>query len=255
MTPLWQSHDGGGPLGWSNMLLRPVTLATYLDQDWRRCLERREPLPRSAPTHNRYGSAASQQTRPRPEPSSHAGARGGADQLAENHCPAAPRRTIGSLSSTTADQTSARALEPRRGDGRGGSARREPLPGSAPTHNRFAQQHHSRPDLGQSPRATPGRRAGRISSPRTTARQRPDAQSVSHSSAADRTPARALEPRRGVRVRRVSSPRTTARQRCDASSHAGAWGGAGQACREPLPGSAPTHNRVRSAARQTGPRP
>ncbi|WUV43722.1 arabinosyltransferase domain-containing protein [Nocardia vinacea] len=36
ITTLWQSHDGGGPLGWSNMLLRPRTLATYLDQDWRR---------------------------------------------------------------------------------------------------------------------------------------------------------------------------------------------------------------------------
>ncbi|WP_330253802.1 arabinosyltransferase domain-containing protein [Nocardia sp. NBC_00565] len=36
ITSLWQSRDGGGPLGWSNMLLRPRTLATYLDQDWRR---------------------------------------------------------------------------------------------------------------------------------------------------------------------------------------------------------------------------
>ncbi|WP_433714738.1 arabinosyltransferase domain-containing protein [Nocardia sp. CA-084685] len=36
ITTLWQSHDGGGPLGWSNMLLHPRTLATYLDQDWRR---------------------------------------------------------------------------------------------------------------------------------------------------------------------------------------------------------------------------
>ncbi|MEC3958471.1 arabinosyltransferase domain-containing protein [Nocardia sp. CDC153] len=38
MTTLWQSHDGGGALGWSSMLLRPVTLATFLDndprQDW-----------------------------------------------------------------------------------------------------------------------------------------------------------------------------------------------------------------------------
>ncbi|WP_407671604.1 arabinosyltransferase domain-containing protein [Nocardia aurantiaca] len=33
MTTLWQSHDGGGALGWSSMLLRPVTLATYLDND------------------------------------------------------------------------------------------------------------------------------------------------------------------------------------------------------------------------------
>ncbi|WP_405498036.1 arabinosyltransferase domain-containing protein [Nocardia sp. NBC_00511] len=35
MTTLWQSHDGGGALGWSSMLVRPYTLATYLDNDWR----------------------------------------------------------------------------------------------------------------------------------------------------------------------------------------------------------------------------
>ncbi|MFF2557203.1 arabinosyltransferase domain-containing protein [Nocardia sp. NPDC058058] len=35
-TNLWENHDGGGPLGWSTMLLRPHTLATYLNQDWRR---------------------------------------------------------------------------------------------------------------------------------------------------------------------------------------------------------------------------
>ncbi|WP_084478867.1 arabinosyltransferase domain-containing protein [Nocardia jejuensis] len=34
MTSLWQSHDGGGALGWSTMLLRPYTLATYLKDDW-----------------------------------------------------------------------------------------------------------------------------------------------------------------------------------------------------------------------------
>ncbi|MEC3920046.1 arabinosyltransferase domain-containing protein [Nocardia sp. CDC160] len=33
MTTLWQSHDGGGALGWSSMLLRPVTLATFLAND------------------------------------------------------------------------------------------------------------------------------------------------------------------------------------------------------------------------------
>ncbi|WP_228000876.1 arabinosyltransferase domain-containing protein [Nocardia australiensis] len=36
ITSLWQSHDGGGPLGWTGMLLRGRTLATYLDHDWRR---------------------------------------------------------------------------------------------------------------------------------------------------------------------------------------------------------------------------
>ncbi|WSJ14254.1 arabinosyltransferase domain-containing protein [Nocardia sp. NBC_01327] len=35
-TNAWESHEGGGPLGWSSMLLRPHTLATYLNQDWRR---------------------------------------------------------------------------------------------------------------------------------------------------------------------------------------------------------------------------
>ncbi|MGW0179556.1 arabinosyltransferase domain-containing protein [Nocardia sp. NPDC003345] len=33
-TNLWQSHDGGGPLGWSRQLLRSETLATYLKDDW-----------------------------------------------------------------------------------------------------------------------------------------------------------------------------------------------------------------------------
>ncbi len=33
-TDLWESHDGGGPLGWSQQLLRTQTLATYLKDDW-----------------------------------------------------------------------------------------------------------------------------------------------------------------------------------------------------------------------------
>ncbi|MFF0490751.1 arabinosyltransferase domain-containing protein [Nocardia sp. NPDC004068] len=33
-TNLWESHDGGGPLGWSQQLLHSQTLATYLDHDW-----------------------------------------------------------------------------------------------------------------------------------------------------------------------------------------------------------------------------
>ncbi|UFS99999.1 arabinosyltransferase domain-containing protein [Nocardia huaxiensis] len=34
-TNLWQNHDSGGPLGWSSLLLRPQTVATYLDKSWR----------------------------------------------------------------------------------------------------------------------------------------------------------------------------------------------------------------------------
>ncbi|MFI5781530.1 arabinosyltransferase domain-containing protein [Nocardia sp. NPDC051570] len=34
-TNLWESHDGGGPLGWSQQLLHSQTLATYLDHSWR----------------------------------------------------------------------------------------------------------------------------------------------------------------------------------------------------------------------------
>ncbi|MEU1981232.1 arabinosyltransferase domain-containing protein [Nocardia sp. NPDC019395] len=33
-TSVWQSHDGGGPLGWSRQLLRSQTIATYLKDDW-----------------------------------------------------------------------------------------------------------------------------------------------------------------------------------------------------------------------------
>lgn len=35
-TNLWQNHDGGGPLGWTGLLLHARTLPTYLDQDWDR---------------------------------------------------------------------------------------------------------------------------------------------------------------------------------------------------------------------------
>ncbi|MBF6330140.1 arabinosyltransferase domain-containing protein [Nocardia transvalensis] len=34
-TNLWESHDGGGPLGWSQQLLHSQTLATYLNHAWR----------------------------------------------------------------------------------------------------------------------------------------------------------------------------------------------------------------------------
>ncbi|MFJ4657791.1 arabinosyltransferase domain-containing protein [Nocardia sp. NPDC088792] len=53
MTTLWQSHDGGGALGWSNMLLRPHTMATYLQDDWRNDwgeLQRLDPIDESAVT-------------------------------------------------------------------------------------------------------------------------------------------------------------------------------------------------------------
>ncbi|MFC8046930.1 arabinosyltransferase domain-containing protein [Nocardia sp. NPDC057353] len=36
ITSLWQNHDGGGPLGWTTLLLRAETLPTYLAHDWRR---------------------------------------------------------------------------------------------------------------------------------------------------------------------------------------------------------------------------
>lgn len=36
ITNLWQGHDGGGPLGWTGLLLAAETLPTYLDHDWYR---------------------------------------------------------------------------------------------------------------------------------------------------------------------------------------------------------------------------
>lgn len=35
MTSQWLGHDNGGPLGWTGMLLRSRTLATYQNNDWR----------------------------------------------------------------------------------------------------------------------------------------------------------------------------------------------------------------------------
>ncbi|WP_067672487.1 arabinosyltransferase domain-containing protein [Nocardia miyunensis] len=50
-TTMWESHVGGGPLGWSQQLLRSQTLATYLednwDQDWGE-LQRLTPIDPSA---------------------------------------------------------------------------------------------------------------------------------------------------------------------------------------------------------------
>ncbi|WP_286013279.1 arabinosyltransferase domain-containing protein [Nocardia pulmonis] len=50
-TNLWESHDGGGPLGWSQQLLHSQTLATYLNHDWRSDwgeLQRLTPIDRNA---------------------------------------------------------------------------------------------------------------------------------------------------------------------------------------------------------------
>ncbi|MGW4635727.1 arabinosyltransferase domain-containing protein [Nocardia sp. NPDC004415] len=47
ITNLWQGHDGGGPLGWTQLLFTARTLPTYLNNDWDRdwgSLERYLPL-------------------------------------------------------------------------------------------------------------------------------------------------------------------------------------------------------------------
>ncbi|ONM46174.1 arabinosyltransferase [Nocardia donostiensis] len=36
ITTMWQAHDGGGPLGWIQLLFTARTLPAYLDQDWDR---------------------------------------------------------------------------------------------------------------------------------------------------------------------------------------------------------------------------
>ncbi|QIS07342.1 arabinosyltransferase [Nocardia brasiliensis] len=36
ITNLWQAHDGGGPLGWTQLLFSARTLPTYLKDDWDR---------------------------------------------------------------------------------------------------------------------------------------------------------------------------------------------------------------------------
>ncbi len=36
ITNLWQGHDGGGPLGWTQLLLASRVLPSYLDDDWDR---------------------------------------------------------------------------------------------------------------------------------------------------------------------------------------------------------------------------
>ncbi|WP_336085972.1 arabinosyltransferase domain-containing protein [Nocardia sp. SSK8] len=66
ITNLWQGHDGGGPLGWTQLLFTARTLPTYLNNDWDRdwgSLERYLPLdPTAGRAHvdvrsgNRWGT-------------------------------------------------------------------------------------------------------------------------------------------------------------------------------------------------------
>ncbi|WP_040836962.1 arabinosyltransferase domain-containing protein [Nocardia brevicatena] len=51
ITNLWQGHDGGGPLGWTQLLFTARTLPAYLNDDWDRdwgSVERFIPLDRDA---------------------------------------------------------------------------------------------------------------------------------------------------------------------------------------------------------------
>ncbi|MGB3372360.1 MAG: arabinosyltransferase C-terminal domain-containing protein, partial [Rhodococcus sp. (in: high G+C Gram-positive bacteria)] len=52
-TDTWQAGDNGGPLGWSELLAKPVTVPTYLNLDWARdwgSLERYDPYyPQAVP--------------------------------------------------------------------------------------------------------------------------------------------------------------------------------------------------------------
>ncbi|MFD6160329.1 arabinosyltransferase domain-containing protein [Nocardia sp. NPDC060256] len=55
ITNLWQAHDGGGPLGWTQLLFTARALPTYLDKDWDRdwgSIEQYLPLdPNAQPAH------------------------------------------------------------------------------------------------------------------------------------------------------------------------------------------------------------
>ncbi|TCN41605.1 arabinosyltransferase C [Rhodococcus sp. SMB37] len=54
-TNLWQDHYGGGPLGWTEMLLGGRTISSYLDKDWDRdwgSIEQYRPLDASAEPAN-----------------------------------------------------------------------------------------------------------------------------------------------------------------------------------------------------------
>ncbi len=51
ITTMWQGHDGGGPLGWTDQLLAARTIPSYLDRDWDRDwgqLEQYHPLDQDA---------------------------------------------------------------------------------------------------------------------------------------------------------------------------------------------------------------
>ncbi|WP_019928263.1 arabinosyltransferase domain-containing protein [Nocardia sp. BMG111209] len=68
-TTLWEDHNGGGPLGWTQELLRPQTVATYLKDDWRRDwgeLQRFAPMDPTAatvdPTHGNPAVTVTQET-------------------------------------------------------------------------------------------------------------------------------------------------------------------------------------------------
>ncbi|MEU4651190.1 arabinosyltransferase domain-containing protein [Nocardia fluminea] len=66
ITNLWQGHDGGGPLGWTQLLFTARTLPTYLNNDWDRdwgSLEQYLPLDTTAgpakvtvDSENRWGT-------------------------------------------------------------------------------------------------------------------------------------------------------------------------------------------------------
>ncbi|GGK65868.1 arabinosyltransferase domain-containing protein [Nocardia camponoti] len=72
ITNLWQGHDGGGPLGWTQLLFTARTLPTYLNNDWSRdwgSVERYLPLDSAATpaqssvsTQSRWGTWSPGQT-------------------------------------------------------------------------------------------------------------------------------------------------------------------------------------------------
>ena len=51
VTGLWQDHYGGGPLGWTQLLLGARTIPSYLNHDWGRdwgSIEQFVPIDRTA---------------------------------------------------------------------------------------------------------------------------------------------------------------------------------------------------------------
>ncbi|NKY49631.1 arabinosyltransferase domain-containing protein [Nocardia vermiculata] len=61
-TTMWQSHSGGGPLGWSQQLLRSRSLATYLRDDWKQDWGELQRLTPIDPTAGRARPAVTQET-------------------------------------------------------------------------------------------------------------------------------------------------------------------------------------------------